>query len=178
MTKTLNLPSLCCLLVFLGCAGISVSARAERDMTSFSQNGNPLFKFVIHDIGERYWIDPFQDFISTSTLQQEHLGALSHAADYWSSLLGPSPRNASPVIVNVGTYRDDNASAFTTFAQDNMTLLGSAIVKGFSSQADVDRPLARIRMGTLGSYAEPLTILPGNGVNKHLPSVLLHESPF
>ncbi|MDR3048563.1 MAG: autotransporter outer membrane beta-barrel domain-containing protein [Elusimicrobiota bacterium] len=175
-------------LIIISIVFISVlfysAAHARQSITIKTPDGlKDLFVFDIADAGET-----FSRGSSQWTLLPEQIAAINISGQYWSSLLGNLQKNTQPVSLSFGTYNMINDDSLSQFGEHGfgMTELAVAVTSNefrdfnpYNYDGQEHKAYASIRIGFVSApnvdYTGGMKILPDNGNNASMASVILHE---
>lgn len=138
-------------------------------------DGSPLFELRFFGKGERF-DEPNEesDGIATWTLSEKQKNGVIEAVRLWADTLGASSRNTSPIVINVGTFNEDNASAISYSNDSDLPVVPSGMQGAIIDGTAMDQP-AVITIGLLDfAIAGQLSPIPSTG-SWDFTATLYHE---
>lgn len=98
---------------------LSSSTWSQESHTVVDKNGRPIFRVKIFETSDGpYTLDEQANpTLSTWNLNTDEVSRVISAAQYWGELIQAVP-GQSPAILNVGTYEDEGASAYSPMSND------------------------------------------------------------
>ena len=138
-------------------------------------DGSPLFELRFFGKGERFdEPDEETNGISTWTLSEKQKNGVIEAVRLWADTLGASSRNTSPIVINVGTFNDENASAISYSNDSDLPVVPSGMQGAIINGTAMDYP-AVITIGLLDfAIAGQLSPIPSTG-SWDFTGTLYHE---
>lgn len=138
-------------------------------------DGSSLFELKFFSKGEQYCNpENYDDYISTWTLSDSLKNGVINAARLWAETLGPGSLNTSPLVINVGTYDDNNAAAGSYPNSSDLPVVETGLQDGLLHNTPMEDP-AVIFIGPLelsvSDHPSQLPLSP----NADTTSVLYHE---
>lgn len=138
-------------------------------------DGSPLFELRFFGKGEKF-DEPNEesDGIATWTLSEKQKNGVIEAVRLWADTLGASSRNTSPIVINVGTFNEENASAISYSNDSDLPVVPSGMQGAIIDGTAMDQP-AIITIGSLDfAIAGQLSPIPSTG-SWDFTSTLYHE---
>lgn len=138
-------------------------------------DGSPLFELRFFGKGERFdEPDEETNGLSTWTLSEKQKNGVIEAVRLWADTLGASSRNTSPIVINVGTFNDENASAISYSNDSDLPIVPSGMQGAIINGTAMDQP-AVITIGLLDfAIAGQLSPIPSTG-SWDFTGTLYHE---
>ena len=138
-------------------------------------DGSPLVELRYFDKGEQYYMpDENDDYISTWTLSEKQKNSVIEAVRLWADALDTTSRNSSPLVINIGTFDDNNAAAVSAPNDSNLPVVVTGLQGGLISSTAMDYPAA-IVIGPMDfAYADHLSPIPLTGKND-FTGIIYHE---
>ena len=93
---------------------------SQESQTILDKNGRPIFQIKIFETTDGPYVLDFNDkspTFSAWNLSADEKSRVFSAAEYWAELIQVVP-GQNPAVINVGTYDNEGASAFSTVVVD------------------------------------------------------------
>lgn len=138
-------------------------------------DGSPLFELRFFGKGEKF-DEPNEDYdgLSTWTLSEKQKNGVIEAVRLWADTLGASSRNTSPIVINVGTFDEENAAAVSYPNDSDLPVVPTGMQGAIINGTAMDQP-AVISIGPLDfAFAGRLSPIPLTG-SWDFTATLYHE---
>lgn len=164
-------------LAFVGISPLFSSGAVQAYESHYipKADGSLLFELRYFDKGAQYYMpDENDDYISTWTLSEKQKNSVIEAVRLWADALDTTSRNTSPLVINIGTFDDNNAAAVSAPNDSNLPVVVTGLQGGLISSTAMDYPAA-IVIGPMDfAYADHLSPIPLTGKND-FTGIIYHE---